>query len=222
VHLLSPGPLELARSDAQRGFGIAANIVQSQLRQPWMCSLVVVDPALTCGLRRFYSDTGRDALNSAGRTLRSVRANPDRNGLLPGRLSDALRGVDADRRAKARKTHGRAATWRLPVFWEGLSLANAGWGGPLASRSPVEGVFRRKGAVCAASPRMHGVNIRALRERDPPIAGAALARYTPSCRDVTGRRASADDGVVWVRKLTQPFETRRSATGVAPEPLSLN
>ncbi len=103
----------------------------------------------------------------------------------------------------------------------GTVTRECGMGRSTGFAQPRGGWFSAAGWSCLrrASPRMHGVNIRALRERDPPIAGAALARYTPSCRDATGRRASADDGVVWVRKLTQPFETRRSATGVAPEPL---
>jgi alcohol dehydrogenase class IV len=85
-----------------------------------------------------------------------------------------------------------------------LALANAGLGAVHGFAGPIGGMFPAPhGAVCAALlPHVMEMNLRALRQRQP--RAEALGRYETIARLLTGRpSAAADDGVQWVRNLTQ-------------------
>lgn len=190
------------------------------LRSPWMLPrLAVVDPELTYGLPPLLTaTTGLDALTQLIEPYVSVRANPLTDGFCLEGLRRVARSLQvACESAEDARTRGDMA---LASLLGGLSLANAGLGAVHGFAAPVGGMFSAPhGAVCAALlPHAMEVNIRALRERNFP-AGAALARYTQVARTLTGNaEASADDGVVWVRKLTQALRIPSlKQLGVAPE-----
>jgi alcohol dehydrogenase class IV len=194
-----------------------AHRVKASLRSPLMLPrLALVDPELTFGLPpALTATTGLDALTQLIEPYVSCRTNP---------LTDALCAEGLRRAAPALRRayhdgHDAAARTDLALasLHGGLALANAGLGAVHGFAGPIGGRFPAPhGAVCAALlPGVMAANLAALRQRQP--GGEALRRYETVARWLTGRdRATADDGVAWVRELVAELAIPRLGTyGVA-------
>lgn len=176
--------------------------VKVSLRSPLMLPAVaLVDPELTYGLPpALTAYTGLDALTQVIEPFVTPAANP---------LTDAIcregivRAGRALRRAVARGDDAEArADMAFAALCGGLALANARLGAVHGFAGPFGGMFDAPhGAVCAALlPHVMAANVSALRERAP--GHPSLCRYEEVARLLTGdARASADEGVAWVRDL---------------------
>ncbi len=176
--------------------------VKVSLRSPLMLPAVaLVDPELTYGLPpAITAYTGLDALTQVIEPFVTPAANP---------LTDAIcregivRAGRALRRAVARGDDAEArADMAFAALCGGLALANARLGAVHGFAGPFGGMFDAPhGAVCAALlPHVMAANVAALRERAP--GHPSLCRYEEVARLLTGdARASADEGVAWVRDL---------------------
>jgi alcohol dehydrogenase class IV len=193
--------------------------VKVSLRSPLMLpALAVVDPELTLALPpEVTASTGMDALTQLIEPFVSARANP---------LTDAICREGLRRVARSLKRafeHGDDRDARedmaLASLFGGLALANAALGAVHGFAGPLGGMFPAPhGAVCAALlAAVMDMNVRALRRRAP--TSPALARYEEVARLLTGNdRASASDGVLWVRHLIAALRIPRlGAYGVKPE-----
>ncbi|MGB9722716.1 MAG: iron-containing alcohol dehydrogenase [Chloroflexia bacterium] len=172
------------------------------LRSAWLLPrLAVVDPELTYTMPpAVTAATGLDALTQLVEPFVSLRANP---------LTDALcrEGIARAGRSLRRAWEcGEDASARedmaLAALLSGMALANAGLGAVHGFAAAIGGSFTAPhGAVCARLlPIVMEANRRALRRRAPE--SPALARYDEVARLLTGHpRATADDGVIWVRQL---------------------
>jgi alcohol dehydrogenase class IV len=181
--------------------------VKVSLRSPLMLPrLALVDPELTYSMPpEVTASTGLDALTQVMEPYISNRANP---------LTDALcrEGMRCAARSLGQTyKHGDDAAARedmaLASLLGGLALANAGLGAAHGFAGPMGGMFPGPhGAVCACLlPHVMAVNVRALQERAPE--SEALRRYDEIARIVTGNeKATADDGVAWVRELCQTLQ----------------
>jgi alcohol dehydrogenase class IV len=180
------------------------------LRSPLMLAKVaIVDPELTCDLPpALTASTGLDALTQLIEPFVCSRANPMTDGLcVEGirRAGRSLRVAFADGKNKSARED-----MALASLFGGLALANAGLGAVHGFAGPIGGSFPAPhGAICAALlPHVMDANIRALRERAG--GGDALQRYDEVARLLTGSAgATADDGVGWVRKLTDDLQIPR-------------
>jgi alcohol dehydrogenase class IV len=178
--------------------------VKVSLRSPLMLPrLALVDPELTTSLPpELTASTGLDALTQLIEPFVSVRANP---------MTDAFcrEGVRRAARSLARACeHGDDATARedmsLASLFGGLALANAGLGAVHGFAGVIGGMFAAPhGAVCARLlPHVMEINLRALEERLPE--SDALHRYDEIAQILTGNdKASALDGVAWVREMAE-------------------
>ena len=176
--------------------------VKVSLRSPLMLArLALVDPELTLDLPpALTASTGLDALTQLIEPYVCSRANP---------MTDALCREGMTRAARSLRTaceNGRNLAARedmaLASLFGGLALANAGLGAVHGFAAPIGGMFPAPhGAVCAALlPHVMAMNLRALRNRQP--GSEALRRYESVAAWLTGNeKATADDGVEWVRKL---------------------
>ena len=176
--------------------------VKASLRSPLMLPrIALVDPELTCPLPpAITASTGLDALTQLIEPYVSARAHP---------LSDAicLQGLShiggALRRAYHHGADGNARRdMSLASLFGGLALTNAGLGVVHGFAAPLGGKWRAPhGALCAALlPHSMAANIEAMRTGAP--AHPALERYAEIARLLTGKtRATADDGIAWVRAL---------------------
>ncbi|MEP0763201.1 MAG: iron-containing alcohol dehydrogenase [Chloroflexota bacterium] len=174
--------------------------VKVSLRSPLMLPAVaLVDPELTYGLPpAITAYTGLDALTQVIEPFVTPAANP---------LTDAIcregivRAGRALRRAVARGDDAEArADMAFAALCGGLALANARLGAVHGFAGPFGGMFDAPhGAVCAALlPHVMAANVAALRAPGHP----SLCRYEEVARLLTGdARASADEGVAWVRDL---------------------
>jgi alcohol dehydrogenase class IV len=189
------------------------------LRSPLMLARVaLVDPELTYDLPpALTASTGLDALTQLIEPFVCLRANPMTDGLCVEGLRRAARSL----RVAFNDGQNKSAREDMAVasLFGGLALANAGLGavhgfaGPVGGRFPVP-----HGAICAALlPQVMNANIRALRQRAPE--SDALRRYDEAGRLLTGNpRATADDGVEWVRQLAGDLKIPRLGTyGIKPE-----
>jgi alcohol dehydrogenase class IV len=178
--------------------------VKASLRSPLMLPRVaVVDPQLTYGLPpEVTAFTGLDALTQLIEPYVSVRANPLVDAICVAgveRIAGALRrayhdGADRDAR------HDMA----LASLFGGLALANAGLGVVHGFAAPLGGQWKAPhGALCAALlPHGMAANLAGLRARAPQHP--ALERYSAIARLLTSRsEASAEDGIDWVRALSE-------------------
>jgi alcohol dehydrogenase class IV len=181
--------------------------VKVSLRSPLMLPrLALIDPALTHSMPpEVTASTGLDALTQVMEPYVSNRANP---------LTDALcqegmqRGARSLRRAYEHSDDAAAREdMALTSLFGGLALANAKLGAVHGFAGPIGGMFPGPhGAVCACLlPHVMAVNVRALQERTPE--SQALHRYDEIAHTVTGNeKATADDGVAWVRELCQALQ----------------
>lgn len=178
--------------------------VKVSLRSPLMLPrLALVDPELTTSLPpEITASTGLDALTQLVEPFVSVRANP---------MTDAFCREGVRRAARSLRRaceHGDDAPARedmsLASLFGGLALANAGLGAVHGLAGVIGGMFAAPhGAVCARLlPHTMEINLRALEERSPE--SDALHRYDELAQLLTGDdKASALDGVTWVRELCQ-------------------
>ncbi len=176
--------------------------VKVSLRSPLMLpAIALVDPELTYDLPpAITAYTGLDALTQVIEPFVTPAANP---------LTDAIcregimRAGRALRRAVARGDDIEArADMAFAALCGGLALANARLGAVHGFAGPFGGMFDAPhGAVCAALlPHVMAANVAALRERAPEHP--SLRRYEEIARLLTGdARATADEGVAWVRDL---------------------
>jgi alcohol dehydrogenase class IV len=193
--------------------------VKVSLRSPLMLPcLALVDPELTYSMPpEVTASTGLDALTQVMEPYVSNRANPLTDALCREGMCRAARSL-----GQAYK-HGDEAAARqdmaLASLFGGLALANAGLGAAHGFAGPIGGMFPGPhGAVCACLlPHVMAVNVRALQQRAPE--SEALRRYDEIARILTrNERATADDGVVWVRELCQALQVPSLASyGVTEE-----
>jgi alcohol dehydrogenase class IV len=178
--------------------------VKVSLRSPLMLPrLALVDPELTYSLPpEVTASTGLDALTQLIEPFVSIRANP---------LTDALSREGMRRAARSLRRayeHGDDAQARedmsLASLMGGLALANAGLGAVHGFAGVIGGMFSAPhGAICARLLLyVMEINVRALEERMPD--SGALHRYDQIAQILTrDDRASALDGVMWVRELSE-------------------
>jgi alcohol dehydrogenase class IV len=181
--------------------------VKVSLRSPLMLPrLALVDPELTYSMPpEVTASTGLDALTQVMEPYVSNRANP---------LTDTLCREGMRRAARSLRRacqHGDDAAARedmaLVSLLGGLALANAKLGAVHGFAGPIGGMFPGPhGAVCASLlPHVMAINVQALQKRSPE--SQALRRYDKIARIVTGNeKATADDGVAWVRELCQALQ----------------
>jgi alcohol dehydrogenase class IV len=169
--------------------------VKVSLRSPLMLPRVaIVDPQLTMGLPpAITASTGLDALTQLIEPYVCARANPVTDAFCLNGLRTVKRSLAAAYR------NGSDAATRAGMSYAsllgGLALANAGLGIVHGFAGPIGGMFDAPhGAICAAIlPHGMAANIR---------AGAAPERYREIAAILTGsEKASAEDGVAWVRDL---------------------
>jgi alcohol dehydrogenase class IV len=181
--------------------------VKASLRSIHMLPrLALIDPELTLGLPpAVTASTGLDALTQLIEPYVSVRANVMTDLFCVEGMRAAATALPRTWRngsdLEARTAMARAA------LLGGLSLANAGLGAVHGFAAPIGGMFPAPhGAVCAALlPHAMGVNIQALRSRDPN--GRALDRYGQVASLLTGESHSTpEDGAGWVAELCRHIE----------------
>ena len=180
------------------------------LRSPLMLARVaVVDPELTYDLPpALTASTGLDALTQLIEPFVCNRANPMTDGLCVEGLRRAARSLRiAFSNGKDKDAREDMAVASL---FGGLALSNAGLGAVHGFAGPIGGSFPAPhGAICAALlPHVMAMNLRALRQRDPN--GPALARYEEAAWWLAGHmKATADDGLKWVRALVLDLKVPR-------------
>jgi alcohol dehydrogenase class IV len=184
--------------------------------------LAVVDPTLTYSMPpAITASTGLDALTQVIEPYVSNKANP---------LTDAIcregirRGARSLRRAY--EDGGDAAAredMAITSLFGGLALANAKLGAAHGFAGPLGGMFRAPhGAICGRLlPHVMAVNVQALQKRGQ--GGDALRRYDEVAQLLIGTpRASAHDGVSWIRALCAALDVPPlSAHGVTEDDFPL-
>lgn len=164
--------------------------------------IAIVDPELTYGLPpALTASTGLDALTQLIEPFTCNRANP----LVDGLCREGIVRVARSLRPAWSNGYNAAARedMSLASLFGGFALANAGLGAVHGFSGVVGGMFKAPhGAVCAALlPQVMAMNRTAMMAREP--LNPALARYDEVARLLTGNAsATAEDGVEWVRKLT--------------------
>jgi len=174
--------------------------VKASMRSPSMIPrLAVVDPELTLSVPpAVTASTGLDALTQLIEPWVSVRANPMTDALCREGIVRASRSL-----VRAYEDGGdRVARTDLALasLFGGLALANAGLGAAHGFAAVLGGMLAAPhGALCA---RLLGPvlaeNVRSLRQQ--PGTEGKVARFDEVARLVTvDGRATAEDGVAWVR-----------------------
>ena len=181
--------------------------VKVSLRSPAMLPrIALVDPELTYNLPPdVTAATGLDALTQLIEPYVSVMANP---------LTDAICREGIRRAARSLKqvySDGTDKNGRedmsLASLFGGLALANAALGAVHGFAGPLGGMLGAPhGAICARLlPLVMEANINALQARQPK--GTALDRYGEVASLLTGDdRATAQDGVNWVKQIVQDLQ----------------
>jgi alcohol dehydrogenase class IV len=176
--------------------------VKVSLRSPLMLpAIALIDPELTYSLPPHVTAyTGLDALTQVIEPFVSSAANP----LTDAICREGMRRVGRSlRRAYRQGDDAEArADMAFAALCGGLALANARLGAVHGFAGPFGGMFDAPhGAVCAALlPHVMAANVAALRERAPHHP--ALSRYDEVAQLLTGdSRATAEQGVAWVREL---------------------
>lgn len=184
--------------------------VKVSLRSPLLLPRVaIVDPELTFDLpKALTASTGLDALTQLIEPYVSTRANT----LTDGFCLDGIRRVARSLEKVCTQPHDPAGRedMSLASLLGGLALTNAGLGAVHGFASPIGGEFKAPhGAVCGALlAAVMEANIQALRRRNP--ASASLSRFRYIARLLTGKEeANVDEGVAWVRDLTQRLDLAR-------------
>lgn len=177
--------------------------VKVSLRSPLMLPRVaLIDPLLMISLpSAITASTGMDAITQVIEPFVSPSANAMTDAFCRDGITRAARSL---RRAYVDGTDIDAREdMALAALFGGLALANAKLGAVHGFAAPIGGMFDAPhGAVCAIllAPVMQA-NLKALRARSP--RDPAIDRYVEVGRLLTGNpRASADDGVEWIRALT--------------------
>lgn len=184
--------------------------VKVSFRSPFLVArAAVVDPELTLACPpEVTAAAGLDALTQLLEAWVSPRANFLTDACCAEGLPRAARSL---RRVWEDGTDLRA---REEMAWaallSGLALSNAGLGavhglaGPLGGTLPIP-----HGVVCGVLlPAVTHANVRALRQRAPHHP--AWERYTRAAQWLTGRAdATPEDGVAWLRELTQTLRMPR-------------
>lgn len=187
--------------------------VKVSLRSPLMLpGLALVDPELTYGLPpAVTASTGLDALTQVMEPYVSKTANPLTDAICREGMHCAARSL---RRACEQGDDPAAREdMALASLFGGLALANAKLGAVHGFAGPLGGMFHGPhGAICARLlPHVMRVNVHALRERGRN--SRALQRYDEVAQILTGdKRATADDGVRWVRDLCDALKVPPLAT----------
>jgi len=192
-----------------------AHRVKVSLRSPFLLSrLAVIDPELTYGMPpAVTANTGLDALTQLIEPYTCLRANPLTDAICGEGLRRVARSLRLAYEQSQRSAAGEPASAKpefaiarqdmaLASLFGGLALANAGLGAVHGFANPIGGMFPvPHGAVCAALlPHVMEINIRALRARTPGCD--SLRRYDQLAGILTGNsKATADEGVIWVRGL---------------------
>jgi alcohol dehydrogenase class IV len=187
--------------------------VKVSLRSPLMLpAIALIDPELTYSLPPHVTAyTGLDALTQVIEPFVSSAANP----LTDAICREGMRRVGRSlRRAFQQGNDAEArADMAFAALCGGLALANARLGAVHGFAGPFGGMFDAPhGAVCAALlPHVMAANVAALRERAPDHP--ALRRYDEIAQLLTGdARATADQGVAWVRELVAELSIPGLAT----------
>ncbi len=178
--------------------------VKVSLRSPLMLArIALVDSTLTYSSPpEVTAQSGLDALTQVIEPYTSNKANP---------LTDAICKEAIQRAAGALQQayeHPDDASAREDMSFVslsgGLALANAKLGAVHGFAGIFGGMFDAPhGGICARLlPFVMDVNVRALRQRQPEAD--YLRRYELVAQLLTGdERATAEDGVKWVYRLTQ-------------------
>lgn len=178
--------------------------VKVSLRSPLMLArIALVDSSLThSSPPDVTAQSGLDALTQVIEPFTSNKANP---------LTDAICKEAIQRTASAlQKVYEKpddAAAREDMAFVSlsgGLALANAKLGAVHGFAGPFGGMFDAPhGGICARLlPFVMDMNVRALRQRQPD--SDYLCRYETVARLLTDdERATAEDGVKWVYRMTQ-------------------
>jgi alcohol dehydrogenase class IV len=187
--------------------------VKVSLRSPLMLAkIALVDSTLThSSPPDVTAQSGLDALTQVIEPFTSNKANP---------LTDAICKEAIQRAAtalqKAYEHPDDAAAREDMAFVSlsgGLALANAKLGAVHGFAGPFGGMFDAPhGGICARLlPFVMDMNVRALRQRQPD--SDYLRRYDLIARLLTGDdRATAEEGVNWVYRLTQALNIRGLAS----------
>lgn len=196
--------------------------VKVSLRSPLMLArIALVDSTLThSSPPEVTAQSGLDALTQVIEPYTSNKANP---------LTDAICKEAIQRAAGALQQayeHPDDAAAREDMSFVslsgGLALANAKLGAVHGFAGVFGGMYDAPhGGICARLlPFVMDMNVRALRQRQPEAD--YLRRYEIVARLLTGdQRATAEDGVKWVYRLTQTLNIPGLATyGMSDNDLS--
>jgi len=176
--------------------------VKVSLRSPLILPrLALIDPELTLSLPpSITAFTGLDAITQVIEPFVSTHANPLTDAICREGLKYAAKSLEIAY-FKGDDIRAREGI-SLTSLFGGLALANAKLGAVHGFAGPFGGMYHSPhGAVCARLlPFVMGVNVRALRERQPE--SAALGRYDEVAQIlVDSPDAVADDGVRWVEEI---------------------
>jgi len=176
--------------------------VKVSLRSPLILPrLALIDPELTLSLPpAITAFTGLDAITQVIEPFVSTHANPLTDAICREGLKYAAKSLEIAyfKGDDIRAREGMSLT----SLFGGLALANAKLGAVHGFAGPFGGMYHSPhGAVCGRLlPFVMGVNVRALRERQPE--SAALGRYDEVAQIlVDSPDAVADDGVRWVEEI---------------------
>jgi alcohol dehydrogenase class IV len=183
--------------------------------------LAVVDPELTHSMPpQLTASTGLDALTQVIEPYVSPLANP---------LTDAIcregmrRGARSLRRAYQNGADADAREdMAITSLFGGLALANAKLGAVHGLAAVIGGMYHAPhGAICGRLlPFVMEANVQALQDRE--AGNNALRRYDEVAQVLIGTpRASAHDGVSWIRALCATLDVPPlSAHGVKEKDLA--
>ncbi len=168
--------------------------------------VALVDPELTYDLPpAITASTGLDALTQLVEAYLCSRSNPMTDAVCADGIRRAARSLPP---ACQPGLHPQAREdMALAGLFGGMALANAGLGAVHGFAGPLGGMFPAPhGQLCASLlPHVLETNLNALRQREPnsPI----LPRFDVVAQWLTQTAtASADQGIVWVRKLVSDLK----------------
>jgi alcohol dehydrogenase class IV len=175
--------------------------VKVSLRSPHLLAIAaVIDPERTVSLPpAITATTGMDALTQLIEPFVCNATNP----LVDGLCREGMARVARSLRRACRDGGDLDAREDMAVaaMFSGMALANARLGAVHGFAGVLGGTTGHPhGAICARLlPLVMAANLEAAARRGTP---ATLARYAEVARILTGDpRATADDGVAWVRDL---------------------
>lgn len=184
--------------------------VKVSLRNPAMLPrLALVDPELTSSLPpEITASSGLDALTQLIEPFVSIKANPMTDAICREGIYYAAHSLKRAYENGADKEAREGMS--LASLFGGLALANAALGAVHGFASPLGGMLHAPhGALCARLlPLVMEANIQALESRQPEHP--ALKRYGEVAKLLTeDETATAQDGVMWTRKLVDDLKIPR-------------